>query len=128
MNNRPPLSERFPVEVDQRAGSMAAKLTEGWSNWLTQVFLCLPWKKGFNVVETLDFANTGAQSQSSLTVTIAGVRQGDAVQVAPLADVSGVIFTGVVTADNTVTVYAKNFSSGAVNPASQLYRIIVLQN
>jgi len=128
MNNRPPLSERFPVEQDQRSGLMAAKLTEGWSNWLTQVFLCLPWKRGLNVIETLNFGSAGAQAQLALTVTVVGAKQGDAVQVTPLADVSGIIFTGVVTAPDVVTVYAKNFSAGAVDPASQTYRIIVLQN
>ncbi len=128
MNNRPPLSEKFPVEQDPRSGVMIAKLTEGWSNWLTQVFLCLPWKRGLNVTETLNFGNAGAQAQLALTVAVVGAKQGDAVQVTPLADVSGIVFTGVVTAPDVVTVYAKNFSAGAVDPASQIYRIIVLQN
>lgn len=118
MNNRPPLSESLAGET----------LSTGWSNWFTQVFIGLPWKQGFNTKATLDFGATAAQAQSSLTVTVTGARSGDAVQVAPLADVSGVIFMGVVTSANTVTVYAKNFSAGPVNPASQIYRIIVLQN
>ena len=118
MNNRPPLSESL-------AGAVPSN---GWSNWFNQVFLGLPWKKGLNITATLDFGATAAQSQSSLTVTVTGARSGDAVQVAPLADVSGIVFTGVVTAIDTVTVYAKNFSSGSINPASQKYRVIVLQD
>ena len=118
MNNRPPLSELI-------GGALASI---GWGNWLNQVFLCLPWKQGFNVVEALDFGATGAQAQTAIAVTVPGARSGDAVQVTPAADVSGIVFTGVVTAKDTVTVYAKNFSSGSVNPASQNYRIIVLQN
>lgn len=118
MNNRPPLSESLNTPV----------VSPGWANWFTQVFLGLAWKQGYNVTATLDFGATAAQTQSALTVTVTGARVGDAVQVVPLADVSGVIFAGVVTAANTVTVYAKNFSAGSVNPASQLYRIIVLQD
>lgn len=118
MNNRPPLSESLGTPV----------ISSGWSNWFTQVFLGLPWKKGFNVTATLNFGSVASQAQAGLTVTITGVRSGDAVQVTPLADVSGIVFTGVVTAADTVTVYAKNYSAGAVDPASQLYRIAVLQN
>lgn len=118
MNNRPPLSESLGTPV----------ISSGWSNWFTQVYLGLMWKRSFNHFATLDFAATAAQAQSALTVTIPGVRSGDAVQVTPTTDVSGIIFTGVVTADDTVTVYAKNFSAGSINPASQVYRIVVLQN
>lgn len=118
MNNRPPLSESLEGAVP----------SPGWSNWFTQVFLGLPWKKAFNITATLDFGATAAQSQSGLTLTVTGARAGDAVQVTPTADVSGMVFTGVVTAANVVTVYAKNFSSGSVNPASQQYRVIVLQD
>ena len=118
MNNRPPLVEPLNTPV----------ISNGWANWFNQVFLCLPWKQGLNITATLDFGATAAQTQSALTVTVTGARQGDAVQVTPTADVSGIVFTGVVTAVNTVTVYAKNFSAGSVNPASQIFRIIVLQN
>lgn len=118
MNNRPPLSESLAGDVP----------SAGWANWLTQIFLCLPWKKGMNITATLDFGAVPANSQLSLNVTITGARAGDAVQIAPLADVGGIIFTGVVTAANTVTVYAKNITVGAVNPASQDYRVIVLQD
>ena len=115
MNNRPPLREGF------------APLSTGWSNWFTQVFIGLPWDKGYTQAATLDFPNTLAQAQSGLTVTVAGVRVGDAVQVAPTADVSGIVFTGVVTANNTVTVYAKNFTSAAIDPLPQSFRLFILQ-
>ena len=117
MNNRPPLSEPLNTPV----------VSPGWSNWFTQVFLGLAWKQGYNVTAALDFGATAAQTQSALTVTVTGARVGDVVQVAPTTDVSGVIFTGAVTAVNTVTVYAKNFSAGSVNPAAQTFRVIVLQ-
>lgn len=118
MNNRPPLVESLATPV----------ISPGWANWFTQVFLILPWTRGFNITATLDFAAIPAQSQTTLTATVSGVRVGDAVQVTPTVDVSGVIFTGVVTANNVVTVYAKNFSAGSINPASQVFRIAAFQN
>lgn len=129
MNNRPPLQEAFPAEQDQ-TGSWLAKLTGGWSNWFTQVFLALMgWKKSFNYTATIDFGSVSANAQAASSgVTITGVRQGDAVDVTPTSDVSGMIFTGVVTAADTVTVYAKNFTVAPINPASQVYRVMVLQN
>jgi hypothetical protein len=91
------------------------------------VFAGLAWKSGSNVTATLDFASIASLAEGTQTVTVTGARVGDAVQVtAP--NVTGVIFSGAVTADDTVTVYAKNFSAGAVNPPSQAFRIIVLQN
>lgn len=118
MNSRPPLTESLGTPV----------ISPGWSNWLTQVFLSLVWKQGYNFTATLDFGATPAQSQTSLTFTITGVRPGDSVQITPTTDVSGIIFTGVVTADNVVTVYAKNFTTGSINPASQVFRLLALQN
>lgn len=116
MNNRPPLNEAIGAPL----------VSPGWGNWFGQVFLGLPWKRGFNATATLNFGSIASHSQAALTATISGVRAGDAVQVtAP--DVSGVNFSGSVTADDTVTVYAKNYTAGAVDPPSQTFRIVVLQ-
>lgn len=119
MNNRPPINESLAEE--------SGKARPGWGNWFNQVFSGLPWKKGFNVTATLDFGAVLAQSQATLTATVTGARAGDAVQVTT-ADVDGVVFTGAVTADDTVSVYAKNLSAGPVNPGSQVFRLLVLQN
>lgn len=123
MNNRPPLGEGPLFGV-------VTKLSTGWSNWLTQVFLGLrAWNQAFTVTTIIDFGGIPAQSElASAGVTVKGVRVGDAVQVYPTTNVVGVIFTGQVTANDTVTVYAKNFNTGVINPASQQFRIIVLQN
>lgn len=123
MNNRPPLSEGPLYGV-------IGYLSPGWSNWLTQVFLGLrAWNQTFTTTATIDFGSIPAQNElASAGVTVTGVRAGDAVQVYPTANVVGVVFAGAVTSINTVTVYAKNFSAGAINPASQVFRIIVLQN
>lgn len=119
MNNRPPINEGIAAP-DGRP-------SPGWTNWFGQVFLGLPWKKGFNFTTTLNFGSIAAQSQAVLNVTIDGVRAGDAVQVtAP--NISGLVFTGSVTTNDTVSVYAKNYSAGAVDPPILTFRIVVLQN
>lgn len=126
MNNAPPLNE--PPVMGGGVFSL------GWSNWFSLAYRLLTWKRSFVVQATVDFASIAAQSQLSAVVTpapasgLVGVRLGDAVQVTPTTDVNGVIFTGVVTANNTLTLYAKNFTAGAINPASQVFQIVVLQN
>lgn len=118
MINNPPIRE---PAGDNWSGS--------WVAWFQNVFDCIRWKKAFNYTFTLDFANTLANSQSSgIAVTVKGVVVGDAVLVTPSVDTAGVLFKGVVTAANTVTVYACNFTAGAINPPSTTFRIVVLQN
>lgn len=118
MNNRPPLQEP--------AGD---RWSEGWSNWFTQLFDCLPWKKSWNYKFTIDFANVPANSESAGSlVTIPGARPGDSVHVTPFSNTVGITYKGVVSADDSVTLYAINNTNGAVNPASMLYRVIVTQN
>lgn len=100
--------------------------TPGWVNWLMQVFQALPWNQGFSTAATINFAFVAGQSELSSNVTVRGAREGSVVLVTPTSNVTGMIFTGVVTAKDTVTVYAKNFTSVAIDPASQAFRIIVL--
>lgn len=118
MNNVAPIQEQF-----------GESWTPGWAAWFKQVFLCLPWKQAFNYKFTIDFANIPANSESAGTaVTIPGARPGDAVHVTPFSNTVGITYKGVVSAADTVTLYAINFTAGAVNPASMLYRVIVTQN
>lgn len=112
MNNRAPITEA--------AGSA------GWINWFQQVFQCLPWRQAFDVSAELDFPTVLPQEQQSLTATVAGARRGAAVIVTPHDDVLGLVFSGAVTADDTVTVTAKNFSAAGAFPAAQTFRIVVL--
>jgi hypothetical protein len=114
MNNPPPIAE--------------GGLSQAWANWFMQVFTCLPWVKALSVKATLDFPSVAARSQQSLTATIKGARPGDAVQVTPASDPGTIVFTGVVTDKDVVTVYAKNFGIDPIDPDSQAFRIIVIQN
>lgn len=99
-----------------------------WDSWFTQAFTALlGWKKTYTVTKTHDFGSIAAQSQATTTVTVTGARSGDAVVVRPTTAVNGIIVDGSVTASDTVTIRAVNYSSGAVDPDSQVYRVIVFQ-
>lgn len=112
--NNPPLREEF--------GS------NGWQSWFTQVFTAiLGWKKTYTGTKTIDFGNISTQSQGTDTATVLGARVGDAVVVRPTTAVNGIILDGTVTARDTVTIRAVNYSSGSIDPGSQVYRVIVFQ-
>ena len=117
-----PLRDDLPV-VGQRS-----IWTQTWSAWFNAVFRALgAWNISLTATLTHDFGSIGAQSQAAQTVTIDGARSGDAVIVRPTTAVNGIITDGTVTADNTVTVRAVNYSASPIDPGSQVYRVIVLQ-
>lgn len=123
MNNTPPTSNDFTIEGDR------IKLSGGANNWLQQVWLCLSgMKRTINQIAVIDFGSISAQSQLSTTVTVLNAKVGDVVIVQPPVDTSGVFYTGVITATGVATVYAKNFTAGAINPPSGTYRLLVIQN
>lgn len=100
-----------------------------WANWFQQLFNALAgWNKSLSKSADIDFGSIGAASEASSPITVTGARSGSVVSVTPLANTAGIFYTGVVTSDDTVTLYAKNFTAGPINPASTTFRIIVLQN
>lgn len=99
-----------------------------WLEFFRSVFSALfAWKRSYTATLTFDFGSIAAQSQATTTVTVTGARSGDAVLVRPTTAVDGIIVDGTVTANNTVTVRAVNYSTGSIDPASQTYRVIVWQ-
>lgn len=111
-----------------------APLREGdwsiaWRNWFTQILACVfGWKTSFTGVKSAhDFASINAQSQDTTTLAITGVRSGAAVHVTPITPTSGILVDGYVSADDTVTIRAHNYTAGSVDPASSDYRVIVWQ-
>lgn len=75
---------------------------------------------------TLDFASVAANAAGDLDVTINGARPGDICLVGtPASPDAEIQFTAFVESNNTVTVRAGNNSTGAVNPASGVYKIMV---
>lgn len=103
-------------------------VTPAWKEFFRSIYYALfGWKRTFTAKLTFDFGNIAAQSQATTTVAVAGARSGDAVLVRPTTAVNGIILDGTVTADDVVTVRAVNYSAGAIDPASQDYRVVVFQ-
>jgi hypothetical protein len=78
---------------------------------------------------TLDFGSVSAQSQATLTMTVTGAVAGDAVALGvPTASVTnGIDYTAWVSAADTVTVRAANYSAGAADPASGTFRATIIR-
>ena len=118
----PPIRETVSVVDDQ------ALFGKGLSNWFTQIFLSVfGWKRTYYGTLTHDFGSISAQSQATQTVTVNGARTGDMVIVRPTTAVNGIVVDGTVTADNTVTVRALNYSAAPIDPDSQVYNVLVIQ-
>lgn len=85
-------------------------------------------KKILSQTAVIDFASIAAQSTNTTTATVTGAAVGDTVNVNPGATPpAGVIFSAYVSAANTVTVRAQNITGGAIDPASDTYRLTVFQ-
>ena len=122
MIGEPPIQATLPVVRNM------AVWPKTFSNWFSEIWYALRgWKKSYYTTLTHDFGNINAQTQATQTVTVTGARSGDMVIVRPTTAVNGIILDGTVTADNEVTVRAVNYSSGAIDPASQVYRVLVIQ-
>lgn len=122
MINEPPVRSELPVS------GYLARWTQPWANWFTGIWNGLGgWTRTFTATLTHDFGSIAAQSQATQTVTVSKAQSGDAVVVRPTTAVNGILLDGTVTASDTVTVRAVNYSSGAIDPASQVYRVIVFQ-
>ncbi len=79
---------------------------------------------------TLDFPSIAASSFADLTITVTGAVSGDTVIVNPIAGsaTTDVVYTGWVSAANTVTIRASNVSSTtARDPASGTFRATVVR-
>lgn len=76
---------------------------------------------------TLNFGSVSAQSYADLTVTVNGAVSGDAVSLGVTAGAiaAGIAYTAWVSAADTVTVRAHNYTGGAVDPGSGNFKIVI---
>lgn len=117
-----------PERAEVTEGDEAKTAGRPWLEFFRSVFFALfGWKRSFTGLKTFDFGNIAAGGQATTTVTVTGARQGDAVLVTSKAQVAGLGVDGVVTSNDTVTIRRFNFSTGAIDPASDDFRIVVLQ-
>lgn len=84
---------------------------------------------GMTGTATLNFGALSANSHADLTITVAGATVGTAVALGvPTAAVTtGVAYTAWVSAADTVTVRAHNYTAGTPDPASGVFRATVVR-
>lgn len=76
----------------------------------------------------LDFASIATLSYEDLTITVTGAAVGDRVALGlPAAPQAGLVFNAFVSAANTVTVRAMNYTAGALDAASATYTVTVIK-
>lgn len=87
------------------------------------------WNKALSATKTHDFGSINAHTEASTTITVTGARTTDTptVLITPSANTAGITYKGVVTADDTVTLYALNTTAASIDPASTTFRALVLQ-
>lgn len=123
MNADPPLNSELPLS--QRRTAMWPK---PWGNFFAQIVIALMgWKASYSGTKTHDFGTINAHSQATTTVTVTGARSGDAAQVSIVTPTSGIIADGYVSAVDTVTIRAHNYTAGNIDPAESVYVVTVLR-
>lgn len=77
----------------------------------------------------LNFGSVAAQSFADLTITVTGAVAGDSVALGvPIEAVTGgIVYSAWVSASNTVTVRAHNYSAGALDPASGTFKAAIVR-
>lgn len=123
-----PLPERADVLTDEDRTNQQMFLPV-WLEFFRSVYYALfGWKRSYTKSASLDFGLIAAGGEASLTITVTGARSGDAAVVTPASKTAGIIDNfGIVTANDTVTVYAHNITGGGIDPAAKNYRVVVLQ-
>ena len=77
----------------------------------------------YSVTGVLDFPSISANTTSELTITVTGAAVGDSAYVMPSGSPeTGLIWSGHISAADTVTVRIGNVTTGAINPASRTWR------
>lgn len=69
--------------------------------------------------------NVGIGGTTTTTVTVPSARVGDSVRVFPPVSLQGMVCSGYVSADDTVTIVLYNPTGGAINLADALWRVAV---
>lgn len=122
------ISEPSMQPLPMGASKTAVVWPRVWATFFTEVWQSVfGWKKSYFGTKTHDFGNINAQTEATTTLIVTGARSGDVVVVRPTTAVNGIILDGTVTADDTVTIRAVNYSAVGIDPASQVYQVIVLQ-
>lgn len=122
--------------VPERGGALADEdrlgnqhFTQEWLEFFRTVFYALfGWKRTYTANKAaFDFGNIVAGGELTTTVSVPGVRAGDLVSITAKTVVAGLGVEGAVTANDVVTIRRFNFSTAAIDPAADDFRVIVFQ-
>lgn len=120
--------DRSDVLTYEEARTDQQRFLAPWLEFFRSVFYALfGWRRSFTAKKTHDFGNIAAGGQATTTLGLIGVRSGDHVSVSSATQVNGLGVDGYVSASDTVTIRRFNYSTGAIDPASDTFRVIVLQ-
>lgn len=76
----------------------------------------------------LNFGSIATLASADLTIAVPGAAVGDPVALAiPAAPDAGLVFNAFVSAADTVTVRAHNYTAGAIDPAAADFTVIVFK-
>ena len=117
--NRPPIE-------DSGDGTPIPSL---WATWVNALWGAIAgWRQTLTGSVVIDCGSIAANTQSSsATLTIQGAATTDLAIVQPSTQTSGLIFTAFVSAVNTVTIRACNFTAGSIDPPSTTFRVILFK-
>jgi hypothetical protein len=114
--------------AEENARTKALILTVPWKEFFRSAYYALfGWSRSYTASANINFGNIAAGGQLTSDVSVTGARQGDYVSVSSRTLVNGLGVDGAVTANNVVTVRRFNYSAGAIDPAADDFRILVLQ-
>ena len=77
---------------------------------------------------SIDFASISAGAVGTQSVTVTGAKTGDVVALGPPSGINAnLIWSGYVSAADTVTIRLYNPTGGAIDPASATWKVVVFQ-
>lgn len=89
----------------------------------------MSWRQMAVASATLNFPNTATRTSSDLTITVQGAASGDAVAlgIPNVSTIANTCYTAWVSAANTVTVRFNNFDNADKDPASGIFKVMVMK-
>lgn len=121
-----PVPDRGGLVYDAMGRQLVAEPT--WREFFRSVFYALfGFKRTFTATLSFNFGNLAAGGEETTTVACLGARQGDAVIVTARTLVAGLGVDAMVSANDVITVRRFNFSTGAINPGADDFRLVVFQ-
>lgn len=125
MNSNPRVKEPFPLNKD----GTGAVLTVGWTTWFNEVQRRTDgFGASLSISAMVNFGTVPMQDQKPGSMSMKGVRPTDRLLITPAADANGLFFSAVITADDVVTIYAKNFTTDAITPPPIEFHVTAFQN